>query len=556
MFKIRTVKTSSGSTAVQVVEYHQSNRKIISHIGSAQNVEGLLMLRQKAIDWIADNNQQLSLFDYLPLQVKKHSEDRLENSREQELFKRTINWSNYHSFSVRYRILYDALWNIVNLFGFNQIDGSKLLNAKLLNDLVIARIVSPGSKLHSLKFLEKAFNIQYSYRSLSRALPDFINFKDDVETKVIEIAKDHFNFNFNLVFYDLTTLYFESFETDELRRIGFSKDNKASQPQIMIGLLVNESGFPVSYQLFPGNKFEGHTLMPSILQLRKKYKIKQMTIVADSAMLSDDNIKFLRTEKLNYIVAARTANLPLPTITEISKQLNNQDKATIRIATAGKEKESEGSDGSEVGTVSKEKKQKNGDQGKKKEDKGNKGDLICSFSKKRYDKEKREMDKQLEKAKAILKTPSKAEIIKRSKFLKGKKLGYELNQDLINKTTLLLGIKGYYSNCNNLTDQEIITHYQNLWNVEKAFRISKSDLKMRPIYHFKETTIKSHILICFMALAIAKYIEIKTKKSIKSVINLLEDATDTTIIDKTTGEKITFEPEISREMEEILRGMK
>jgi transposase len=155
-----------------------------------------------------------------------------------------------------------------------------------------------------------------------------------------------------------------------------------------------------------------------------------MTVVADSAMISDQNVKFLKAKKLHYIVAARTANLPIPTIEEIAKQLNQKYEVTIRLPTASKRA------------------------------------LICDFSDKRYRKEKREMEKQLAKAELMLKTPSAAEIIKRTKFLKGGKLGYELNQDLIRKTTLILGIKGYYSNCNNLTNEEIIKHYKNLWQVE------------------------------------------------------------------------------------------
>ena len=275
---------------------------------------------------------------------------------------------------------------------------------------MIARIAFPTSKIESLEFLEQYFAIKHNYRTLARAIPHFEGLKDEIESKIITVAKKHLNFNFSLVFYDLTTLYFESFETDDLRRIGFSKDNKASQPQIMIGLLVNNSGFPVSYQVFPGNKFEGHSLMPSILQLRKKYKIEQMTVVADSAMISDKNIQFLKEEKLHYIVGARTANLPMQMIEEISGQLNHEDEATIKIPQA------------------------------------NKGDLICHFSKKRYQKERREMEKQIQKAEFILKTPSAAEIIKRTKFLKGKSPSYELNLDLIKKATLLLGIKGYYTN--------------------------------------------------------------------------------------------------------------
>ena len=153
----------------------------------------------------------------------------------------------------------------------------------------------------------------------------------------------------------------------------------------------------------------------------------------------------------------------------------------------------------------------------------------------------------------FLKTPSAAEIIKRTKFLKGKKLGYELNQDLIHKTTLLLGIKGYYSNCSNLAKEEIISHYKNLWNLEKSFRISKSDLKAQPIFHNKQQAIETHILICFMVLALAKYIEIKTKKSIKSVTKELKKITDARIFDQINKRELTMRSKINEETAEILK---
>jgi transposase len=179
--------------------------------------------------------------------------------------------------------------------------------------------------------------------------------------------------------------------------------------------------------------------------------------------------------------------------------------------------------------------------------------LILSFSQKRYAKEKREMEKQLAKAEFYLKNPSAAEIIKRTKFLRGKKLGYELNQEMIHKTNLLLGIKGYYSNCSNLTDQEIIKNYKNLWRVEQAFRISKSDLKARPIFHSKQQAIEAHILICFMALAISKYIETKSKRSIKAVVKLLKKTTDARIFDQINKREVIMKGQISDELKEILK---
>lgn len=513
--KIRTTKTASGSTAVQVVSYVKRKMVVLTHIGSAKDETGLVNLKAKAASWMGNQNkEERLLFDNLPIALNFKSEDEAE-------YDNSLVKSNYKSIGYRYQLLYEVLSSIINGkvgFGF-RINDLKIHQIQMFIDLVIARIVGPGSKLQSLINLERDFAIKHEYRTLSRNLKNFSNLKDDLEEKVINIAKKHFSFDFSLVFYDLTTLYFESFETDELRKIGFSKDNKSSNPQIMIGLLVNKDGFPISYQIFPGNKFEGHSLMASILDLKKKYQIKNMTIVADSAMLSDDNIEFIRKEKLNYIVAARTANLKLNLIQNIWEQLKRKDDKTIRI-------EAE-----------------------------NKGTLICHFSKARYEKEKKEMEKQIDKAKSYLKTPSAAEIIKRSKFLKNTNPGYEINQPLIIKTKLLLGIKGYYTNQQQLTDQEIIAHYKNLWQIEKAFRISKSDLKIRPIYHHKECTIKAHLAICFTALAISKYIEIKTGKSIKSTIDTLKSSVNAVIANKTTGQKIILESDINEKIKELLEKL-
>jgi transposase len=506
MFYVRSGKTPSGAVSVQVVSYLKRKRIIEAHIGSSKDEQEILELKKSARSWInRANKNQLSLFPELNGGDEK-----------EKISSSLISIDKCQYLGFRYQLLYDVLWSLSVKFKFHLIHESKILN-----DLVIARIALPSSKLEAFEFIHDLFGIKHHRTTFYRQLEagNLKVWQEESRARIISVARKNFGFNFSLVFYDLTTLYFESFETDELRKIGFSKDNKASNPQIMIGLLVNDLGFPISYQVFAGNKFEGHTLMPSILALKKKYKIKQMTVVADSAMISDQNVEFLKAENLNYIVAARTANLPIHAIEEIAKQLNQKDEATIRLQTASK------------------------------------GDLILSFSQKRYQKEKREMEKQLAKAEFILKTPSAAEIIKRTKFLKGKKLGYELNQDLIHKTTLLLGIKGYYSNCSNLSNKEIISHYKNLWNVEKSFRISKSDLKARPIFHNKQQAIETHILICFLALALAKYIEIKTKKSIRSTIKTLKKITDARIFDKIHKREITMRSEISDEAKEILKNL-
>ena len=148
--------------------------------------------------------------------------------------------------------------------------------------------------------------------------------------------------------------------------------------------------------------------------------------------------------------------------------------------------------------------------------------------------------------------------VKRTKFLKNKddkKTEQIINTELIEKTKLLLGIKGYYTNLAHQEDKTIINHYHNLWHVEKAFRIAKSDLSMRPIYHFKEATIKAHILICFIALAVTKYMELKTGKSTRKLVKLLRNITDARILNTLTGEEIIMRKEINEEEKQLWKTL-
>lgn len=492
MYHIRTTQTSSSAIAVQAVRYENRKLIVLAHFGSAHNSEELAALKKTAAAWIEKESRQHSLFP----QIKPVNSN-------------LIRLDQYQYLGVRYGFMYEVLKRVVKHFGF-----CRLTDKKMLADLVIIRIIEPASKLHSLELLNDFFNIAYSRRDFYRSLSNFVLLKDKTESKVLALAKQEFNFDFSLVFYDVTTLYFETFQADELRQSGFSKDNKAQQPQILIGLIVNEQGFPVAYEIFKGNKFEGHTLIPIISAFQKKHNIDKLTVVADAAMLSLDNVKALEFNHLSYIVGARIGNLSDKLSGRISLALNKQDGKSIRLQTEH-------------------------------------GQLICDFNAKCYRKDKADMDKQLKKAQNLLKTPTMA---KRTKFVKSKtKNNFELNNELIAKTKHLLGIKGYYTNLPpNVSDSVIIQQYHNLWRVEQTFRVAKSDLEIRPIFHFKEQTIQVHILICFMALAVCKYLEIKTAKSIKQIVRLLKNVTDARIKNTLTGEEITMRSEITTEIQEIL----
>jgi hypothetical protein len=246
MFYIRTVKTASNSIAVQVIRYQDRKRIIVKHIGSAHNAEEVLYLKQTANKWIEEITKQKSLFPY--------------NGKEKTNLVAT---NKLRNLGFRYTFAYET---ISNLFHFFQFTG---LGNQLFLDLGIIRIIQPASKIESLRLLYELFGIVHKRTELYRSIPTIISLKEDIENKIIAVAQKHFAFDFSIVFYDVTTLYFETFKSDQdtqqgigLRKKGFSKDNKINQPQIVIGLIVTSEGFPVSYDIFEGNIFEGKTFPP------------------------------------------------------------------------------------------------------------------------------------------------------------------------------------------------------------------------------------------------------------------------------------------------------
>lgn len=496
MYHIRKTKTASKAIAVQVVCYVERKLTVAKHIGSGHENKEVETLVNIARAWIKKTTQQQSLFDPITGQTTKSGLVLLDKCE-------------YIGF--RYSFIYEILIKLLDRFEFTTIGNA------LLHDLIIVRIIHPASKLQSLELLKEYFGIHHRRQTFYEALPKLLPLKDTVETLTVKHAKTALHFDFSLVFYDVTTLYFESFSADELRKNGFSKDSKSQQPQIVIGLMVTSQGFPIAYEIFPGNKFEGHTLIPVVKDFQHKHNISNLTIVADAGMISMENVSALKQNQLHYIVGARLGNLTLQTLENISQTLNHKNQATMRVATAY-------------------------------------GDLICDFSEKRYAKDKREMEKQIKKAEALLQNP---QVAKRTKFLKNvDKTTYVINKALIEKTKLLLGIKGYYTNLDSsVTDQTIITHYHNLWHVEQAFRIAKNDLEARPIFHFKENAIKVHMLICFMALAISKYMEIKTNLSLAQIIRSLQQITDARMLNTLTNEEIVMRTKISEEAKNILKKL-
>ena len=488
MMKIRVVKTASQAKAVQVVRYQNNKRVVLRHLGSAHTQEALNDLLSLAEQWIKDYSEQLSIFPD-------------ENPN-------TLLHLNYCTFmGVKYHFFYNQMHLIQEKIGFDNLP-------LLLRDLVTIRIFEPASKLRSLELMNQFFSVNHSRKVYYKIALKCIELKETVERKVVDFAKANYAFNFDILFYDVTTLYFETFDQDDLRNNGFSKDNKSQQPQILVALMVTKEGFPVAYEIFPGNTFEGHTIIPAVKDFIQRHKVKAFTIVADAAMISTENIKQLVENNINYIVGARLGNISAKLLEIIDKSIRRQDGRSIRIKTDN-------------------------------------GSLICSYSAVRYRKDLYEMNKQIEKAKQVIEKPSKG---RKLKFTTTNGQNIELNDKLIEKTKKLLGIKGYYTNLDQSTmdNKTIIERYHELYKIEQAFRISKSDLQTRPIFHFKEQPIKLHILICFMALVVSKHIELTTGVSIRKFKDESKKIVDGQILNQISNKMVTIKAKPTDKMKEIL----
>lgn len=492
MYKIRQIVYAFNSISIQVYKIVNRKRVIVKHIGTAHSEEEKAHLVSLANDFIEKVSKQLLLFE-------NNSSD-------------SIIYANQTEFiGVHYNFLYEFISRLIIAIGFDKIKSSLLL------DLVIVRMIEPASKLRSIELLSEYFGIKHRRQSYYESAPQWLTLKSKAEAIALSFAEQRYAFSFDLLFYDVTTLYFEAFEEDELRKNGFSKDNKSQQPQVLVALMVTKEGFPIAFEVFAGNTFEGHTIIPVVKNFINKNSIKDFTVVADAAMISNDNILALKENNINYIVGARLGNISNELIAEIDRRICREEGKNIRIKTDN-------------------------------------GYLICNYSSIRYRKDKHEMEKQIEKAQFIIDNPSKS---KKLKFTKSSGQKLELNQKLIDKAQKLLGVKGYYTNLeeNVVDNKTIIERYHELYRVEQAFRISKSDLQTRPIFHYKEEPIKLHLLICFMALVVSKHIELQTNTSIRTFIHECKKITDARLKNKLTGKELRLRVDLTPPTLEFLQKL-
>jgi hypothetical protein len=475
---VRKKQNKSGSISIQIIQKIDRKNKVVETIGCSKDIEEIEQLYNQGLKRI--NKLEPNLFDIV---------DFYENNKKK--------LSNKDM-----RIIGDEL-----IFGkiFQDIGCNNLkLNSKqkdLFKYLVISRLLYPGSKLYLIDYLKIYKKIDIDKNKIYRFLDTL--YKDEIKTKIEECIFNYtqkiMNNQIIVTFYDVTTLYFESESEDDLRRIGFSKEGKLARPQIQLGLFTTLEGYPLSYEVYEGNKYEGHTLIDILQKFQTKFNLKNKPIVvADRGMLTNANIAYLENHNYKYILAYKIKNIDNKLKEQIANLTFTSDCVIHTIDIKDKEiNYKDDNDTKQTITVNQK--------------------LILTYSSKRAKKDKYTREKALEKIEAKLNknvTKSDLKLSHYAKYLDVEDkcdMKYKLNPTKIENDAKLDGIKGFITNDFTLKPNDVIEHYQNQYEVERAFRISKTDLKIRPIYHRLETRIKAHILISFVSYAIYKEFERKIK---------------------------------------------
>ena len=445
---VRKKKNKSGSISIQIIQKLKGKYTVVKSLGSSFDEEETEKMYRQAQETIPKLFNQLILF-----------QERIT----------PLNLSELNNDSIRV-IGPDLIFGkIFNYVGFNKIkDG-------LFKDLVVSRITHPGSKLQLSEYLQENNSKEISVDAIYYFL-DKLNTKYKIQIEEISFAYTNrlLNGKIGVVFYDMTTIYFESSQPDELRIPGFSKDGKHQNPQIFLGLLVGKNGYPIGYDIFEGNTYEGHTLIPVLERFEARFKLEKPIIVADAGLLSKDNLKALKEKGYTFILGARIKNESKIMVQRIKEiELTDGQNAAIK---------------KEDGTT-----------------------LFVSYSEKRAKKDLSNRERGLKRLEKNLNAGrlTKSNINNRgyNKYLNMQgELKIAINYEKFEADLKWDGLKGYITNT-NLSGNEVIDRYNNLWKIEKAFRISKTDLKIRPIYHRLRDRIEAHICISFVSFVLYKELE-------------------------------------------------
>ncbi len=473
---VRKKSNASGIVSVQVIDKSHGNYQVVKTIGSSADAVEVQSLYLKGKRWIEAHLGQQDMFSQADqAQEEKQVVEYLFSNIESVLINGT-------------QLILEKVFKSV---GFDK------LGDDVLKHLVTARLSQPLSKSATVTYLKDHFDEDLHYQKIYRYMDKLYNTKqEEIQRISVDHSRKILGDEIGLLFYDVTTLYFETDHSDDLRERGFSKDGKHAQPQVVLGLLVSRGGYPLSYSIFNGAQYEGRTMLPIVEDFVTRFKLNDFVVVADSGLMNKKNKDLLNSAGYKYILGARIKN--------------ESEKTKDWILSLNK------SDG-----IFNEKKIK-----------GTR--LIVGYSSKRAKKDKYNRDKGIKRLEAAYKSGkvTKDHINKRgyNKFLEiSQDIKVTISQEKIKEDERWDGLKGYITNT-DLPAMEVYEQYNGLWVIENAFRVTKGTIELRPMFHFTPKRIEAHVTICFVAFKVYKELEriLKLKGinlSVDKVLNIAKTIT-------------------------------
>jgi len=465
---VRLNRNRSGSVSVQIVRKENGRNRVLLTVGSGRTEQELAVLQQQAAYQMRSMQGHGLLFAS-------------EQDQRVEAFLATLGNDQVRVVGPEL-----VLGKVFDAVGFGAVQD------ELFRHLVIARLYEPGSKLRTVDHMQRFMGVNTSVDRIYRFMD---RLHAGLKTQVEQIAFAHtqrvLGGKVSIVFYDMTTLHFEASAEDDLRRMGYSKAGKHQEPQIYLGLLVGLGGLTIGYDIFEGNIFEGHTLIPFLAAIQQRFGVTKPIVVADAGLLTNANIKALEDQQYTYIIGARLRKQP-----DAVKALIHAQPWVDGLA--------------------------------RNVDKKGKRRLVVAYSDKRAAKDaharKRGLDR-LEKnlrSGKLTKSSINNKGYNRYLVMEGQ-VDVRIDYERYSADQRWDGLKGYVTNT-KLPPKRIIAHYGQLWQIEKAFRISKTDLRIRPIFHRLRKRIEGHICIAFCAYTIYKELErvLQKEKAPFSVTRAIE----------------------------------
>ena len=528
---LRQVKTASGATAVQVVAKDHGVRRIVEHLGSAHDEAELAALMRLGRQRLLAGQQVLDLGPALDGGGQTPGDEPGDEPgdggavRRPQIISRRSAW------------LIEALRSAYRRLGLGEAVGGD----RAFEQMVAARLIEPTSKADTPRVLSEIgwpapAHRNTLYASLGRCVER--GYRESLSGALFEHVTS--TSGLALCLYDVATLYFEAEKEDDLRKVGYSKERRVD-PQVIVGLLVDRRGFPLKIGCWEGNKAETTTIIPIVEAFQAAHGIEELVIVADAGMLSAANLTALDEAKLRFIVGARTTRAPgdleahfhwagdaftdgqlIDTITPKRGSNTERDKS-LRAEPIWDPVEYPGS-----------------------------WRAVWAYSKKRAARDTRTLTAQENRARAVVAGEKRP---KGTRFVTTHKGDQVLDEASLARARSLVGLKGYVTNIPSrlMGAGEVVSSYHELWHVEQSFRMSKHDLRARPVFHHTRDAIEAHLTVVMAALAVARHLQETTGISVKRIIRALKPLQDVTI--DLNGHHLTAADPLTPEAEEILTAL-